>query len=41
MKSDEGRRLRDLEIENQMLKEMLAESELGKRILKEALEVNY
>ena len=41
MKSDEARRLRDLEIENQKLKEMLAESELDKRILKEALEGNY
>lgn len=41
MKSDEARRLRDLEIENQRLKEMLAESELDKRILKEALEGNY
>ena len=41
MKSDEARRLRDLEIENQKLKEMLAEAELDKRILKEALEGNY
>jgi len=41
MKSDEAKRLRDLEIENQKLKEMLAESELDKRILKEALEGNY
>ena len=41
MKSDEARRLRDLEIENQRLKEMLAEAELDKRILKEALEGNY
>ena len=41
MKSGEARRLRDLEIENQKLKEMLAESELDKRILKEALEGNY
>ena len=41
VKSDEGRRLRDLEIENQKLKEMLAEAELDKRILKEALEGNY
>ncbi len=30
-----------LEIENQRLKEMLAEAELGKRILKTALEGNY
>ncbi len=41
MKSDEAKTLRDLEIENQKLKEMLAESELDKRILKEALEGNY
>lgn len=41
MKSDEARRLRDLEIENQKLKELLAESELDKRILKEALAGNY
>ena len=41
MKSDEAKRLRDLEIENQKLKEMLAEAELDKRILKEALEGNY
>ena len=41
MKSDEAKRLRELEIENQQLKEMLAESELDKRILKEALEGNY
>ena len=41
MKSDEAKRLRDLEIENQSLKEMLAEAELDKRILKTALEGNY
>jgi len=41
MKSDEAKRLRSLEIENQKLKEMLAEAELDKRILKEALEGNY
>ncbi len=41
MKSDEARRLRDLGIENQKLNEMLVESELEKRILKEALEGNY
>lgn len=41
MRSDEAKRLRELEIENQKLKEMLAESELDKRILKEALEGNY
>ena len=41
MKSDEAKRLRELEIENQSLKEMLAEAELDKRILKTALEGNY
>ncbi|MDF1844703.1 MAG: hypothetical protein P1U77_25080 [Rubripirellula sp.] len=41
MKSDEARRLRDLEIDNQKLEEMLAKSELDKRRLKEALEGNY
>ena len=41
MKSDEAKRLRELEVENQKLKELLAESELDKRILKEALEGNY
>ena len=41
MKSDEAKRLRDLEVENQKLKELLAEAELDKRILKEALEGNY
>ena len=41
MKSDEAKRLRELEIENQKLKEMLAEAELDKRILKTALEGNY
>ena len=41
MDSDEAKRLRELEIENQKLKELLAESELDKRILKEALEGNY
>ena len=41
MKADEAKRLRELEIENQRLKEMLAEAELDKRILKTALEGNY
>ncbi len=41
MKSDEAKRLKELELENRRLKEMLAESELDKRILKEALEGNY
>lgn len=41
MKSDEAKRLRDLEIENQRLKQMLAEAELDKPILKTASEGNY
>ena len=41
MKSEEAKRLRDLELENRRLKELLAESELDKRILKESLEGNY
>lgn len=41
MKSDEAKRLKELEIENRRLKEMLAEAELDKRILKEAIEGNY
>lgn len=41
MKSDEAKRLRDLEVENRRLKELLAEAELDKRILKTALEGNY
>lgn len=41
MKSDEAKRLRELEAENRRLKELLADAELDKRILKEALEGNY
>jgi len=41
MKSDEAKRLRELELENRRLKEMLAEAELDMRILKEAIEGNY
>ena len=41
MKADGAKRLRELEVENQRLKEMLAEAELDKRILKTALEGNY
>lgn len=41
MKSDEAKRLRELEVENRTLKELLAEAELDKRILKEALEGSY
>ena len=38
MKSDEAKRLRELEIENQRLKLLLAEAELDKKILKVAAE---
>jgi len=41
MKSEEAKRLRDLEVENQRLKELLAEAELDKRILKVAAEGNF
>ena len=41
MKSEEAKRLKQLEQENQQLKKLLAESELDKAILKEALEGNY
>ena len=41
MKSEEAKRLRELEDENKRLKKLLAEAELDKAILKEALEGNY
>lgn len=41
MKSDEAKRLRELEIENQRLKELLAEAELDKRMLKMVAEGNF
>jgi len=41
MKAEEVKRLRELEQENKRLKKLLAESELDKSILKEALEGNY
>ena len=41
MKAEEARRLKELEEENKRLKRLLAESELDKSILKEALEGNY
>jgi transposase-like protein len=41
MKSEEARRLTELEGENKRLKKLLAEAELDKAILKEALEGNY
>ncbi len=41
MKSEEAKRLKELEGENQRLKKLLAEAELDKAILKEALRGNY
>jgi len=40
MKAEEARRLKELEHENQRLKKLLAEAELDKAILKEALRGN-
>jgi transposase-like protein len=40
MKAEEARRLKALEEENRRLKKLLAEAELDKAILKEALEGN-
>jgi putative transposase len=41
MKSEEAKRLKELEAANVRLKTLLAEAELNKAILKEALEGNY
>ena len=41
MKAEEAKRLKELEVENKQLKKLLAEAELDKAILKEALEGNY
>ena len=41
MKSEEAKRLKELEDENKRLKKLLAEAELDKAILKEALQGNY
>ena len=41
MKAEEAKRLKELEIENQRLKKLLAEAELDKAILKEAAEGNF
>ena len=41
MKAGEAKRLKELEDENKRLKKLLAEAELDKAILKEALEGNY
>lgn len=40
MKAEEAKRLKELEEENNRLKKLLAEAELDKAILKEALEGN-
>jgi transposase-like protein len=40
MKAEEAKRLKELEEENRRLKKLLAEAELDKAILKEALEGN-
>lgn len=41
MKAEEAKRLKELEQENKRLKRLLAEAELDKAILKEAMEGNY
>jgi putative transposase len=41
MKAEEAKRLKELEDENKRLKRLLAEAELDKSILKEALKGNY
>ena len=41
MKAEEAKRLKELEIENQRLKKLVADLTLDKDILKEALEGNY
>jgi len=41
MKAEEAKRLKALEQENKRLKKLLAEAELDKAILKEAMEGNY
>ena len=41
MKAEEAKRLKELEEENKRLKRLLADAELDKAILKEALQGNY
>jgi transposase-like protein len=41
MKSEEAKRLKELEHENRRLKELLAEAELDKKMLKEIAEGNF
>ena len=41
MKSEEAKRLKELELENQRLKELLAEAELDKKMLRIVAEGNF
>ncbi len=41
MKAEEAKRLKELEEENKRLKKLLAEAELDKAIMKEAIEGNW
>ena len=41
MKAEEAKRLKELEVENDRLKKLVADLTLGKEILKEAMEGNY
>jgi putative transposase len=41
MKAEEAKRLRELELENQRLKKLLADAELDKEILKESMRGNF
>ena len=41
MKAEEAKRLKELEEENKRLKKLLADAELDKAILKEAMEGNF
>lgn len=41
MKAEEAKRLKELELENQRLKKLLADAELDKEILKEAMKGNF
>jgi len=41
VKSEEAQRLKELELENRRLKELLVEAELDKRTLKEVTQGNF
>ena len=41
MKANDAKRLRELEVENTRLKQLLAEAELDKAMLKEIAEENF